>query len=218
MWRRCWFRDPSGHQAIPGVPAPPPSLDWLQVIEMAEGLSVVGGPEVVAVTTAVAVGSVGAVYGSAWAMQDMGPDYQVAVGYDPSAVQSSFALPNAGTLAIDTATVNDPLDIHAEGSGLAARDQGSLVIPAKINPEGNRGERPWSRPDGQNFHKNPQEEKPKEAPFGDPRPKRMGPEQTMIPPAEDVLKNLRPDQVGWGRFLLAKMVELVDAIMGNGLQ
>lgn len=30
-----------------------------------------------------------------------------------------------------------------------------------------------------------------------------------------VLKNLHPEQVGWPRFLLAKMVELIDALMGN---
>ena len=102
-------------------------------------------------------------------------------------------------------------------TGIAAQGgQFVDVIPfAKPNTQGNRGAERWDREGGQNFPKNPKEDRPTPPPFGDPRQKRLGQEPLQLPPVEDVLKSLDPKQIGWGRFVLAKMGELIDAILGN---
>ncbi|MFZ2359073.1 MAG: RHS repeat-associated core domain-containing protein [Anaerolineae bacterium] len=207
------YIDPTGHQTVPAPVAPVPQ-DWAQVwqfVQAVGGLLVSLGPEA-ALVTAVGVTHVSAaVIGTAWAMQDIGPDYQTPSEYVPGSIQASHAFPNAGTVPIDTAA--DSLAFQLDGRNAGGQEQSALVLPAKVNPKGNRGAPSWEKPGGQNFSKDPEDQKP--APFSDSRTRRMSPEQPMVPPAEDVLKNLNPDRIGWPRFLLAKMGELIDAVMGN---
>ncbi len=93
------YGDPSGHQ-VSNPPMQTP-VDWWNVVKIVESLSVAAGPEAVAITTSAVVTGVAMYYGTRWAMQDMGPDYQVPE-YLEGTISSSYSIPAGTTLSIDT--------------------------------------------------------------------------------------------------------------------
>jgi RHS repeat-associated protein len=73
------FSDPTGHQCMAACPPlPPPQVNWQEIVKVSVPLaaSVPEVPVAVATTVTAITFAGGAYLGSAWAMQDMGPDYQ----------------------------------------------------------------------------------------------------------------------------------------------
>jgi hypothetical protein len=94
------YQDPTGHDAIcPGCPEQTFSpMSWEQAVQAVSALAV-KVPEVAAALTIGGVYAYGACMGARWAMQDIGPDYQVPMEYEPGAIQPTYGLPQASTVA-----------------------------------------------------------------------------------------------------------------------
>lgn len=97
------YIDPTGHQCV-GPYCPPYPIPW-QDVARAGGALAVSAPEI-AVPAVIGVGSTVAVggllyYGSCWAMQDMGPAYQLPT-YASGQIAMTHPMAGSTTLTINT--------------------------------------------------------------------------------------------------------------------
>ena len=94
------YTDPTGHFSAGNPPFPQPMPDLWHMVQMARDLAVGGGPQVAAAATAAVVLSAGAYCAATWAMQDMGPSYEVPLGYSLGEIGATYPIAGGTTVGI----------------------------------------------------------------------------------------------------------------------
>ena len=105
--------------------------------------------------------------------------------------------------------------VAVAGAVMEGEMLGNAVAMAKLNRDGNRGADPDQRQNGQNASNASKESKPYVPLAKDRRATQLGPQAPTLLPGDEAANNLDPKRIGWGRFLLIKTAELIDAIMGS---
>ncbi|MGB4977928.1 MAG: hypothetical protein WBR35_14430 [Anaerolineae bacterium] len=126
-----------------------------------------------------------------------------------------LCLAGAPAIVAGAAVVAHGATVAVAGAVMEGEMLGNAVAMVKLNRDGNRGADPDQRQNGQNAFNASKESKPYVPLAKDRRATQLGPQAPTLLPGDEAVNNLDPKRIGWGRFLLIKTAELIDAIMGS---